>query len=417
MALSIKECKLNNETRVKLLLKDSVPVYWPCLYILKKMRVRSPNTQQRFLSDLLVFLSWLQAENIDLEFRLKQRPNPLYLSESELARFASQAHWTRETLNKLASGVKLHATAFRQVGASQAESRMITTKNYLSFLYEAMGLPDNRMEHILWMVKRIDLSIKESRPAWRRKPIEPKGLTVQQEDVLLNKLYPDSDDNPWPRSEALRVRNYLIVLLLFSLGIRRSEMLGIKLVDIDYRQNRIQIIHRPNDPDDPRLSEPGVKTNERKLPVTEQLMALINRYVEKHRGSKRAKTHPYLLLAHGKTEGAPLSIKSVDAVFNTAKKAFPVLNGVTPHSFRHHDVYKTVSMISEQTKGLPIEDRMQRERRVLTYKYGWSDTSDMPNLYGQKYHQEEADRAMELRNNNLLRSYTLGSNEGGEGAK
>ncbi|UYG06864.1 tyrosine-type recombinase/integrase [Halomonas sp. M4R1S46] len=412
MELSIKESKLDNETRVKLLLQDSVPVYWPCLYVLKKMRVRSPNTQQRFLSDLLVFFAWLKSENIDLEARLMQRPKPKYLSESELARFSNQTHWTKDTLNKLFSGIRLHRTAYRQVGAPQAESRLITAKNYLSFLYEALGHPDDRLIQVSWMVKRIDLIIKESRPAWKRRPMEPKGMTLEQEEEMLNKLHPDSVESPWPKSEALRLRNYLIVLLLFSLGIRRSEMLGIKLADIDYRHNRIKIAHRPNDPDDPRASEPGVKTNERKLPAPEPLMAMINRYIEKHRNYKRAKTHPYLLLAHGKGEGAPLSIKSVDAVFNTAKKKFPVLKGVTPHTLRHHDVYRTVKTVADQTKDLPIEDRMQKERRVLTYKYGWSDTSYMPNLYGQKYYQEEADKAMEARNEKLLHSSSPGNNEG-----
>ncbi|MDI5934658.1 site-specific integrase [Halomonas sp. M4R5S39] len=402
MSFSIKESKFGNETRVKLLLQDSVPVYWPCLYVIKKMRVRSPNTQQRFLSDLVVFLTWLKLESIELEARLQKRPQSHYLSESELARFTSQVHWKKETIDKLFSGVRLHHAAYQQVGASQAESRMITAKNYLSFLYEALGHPDDRLDQIARMVKRVDLSIKESRPSWKRRPMEPKGLTLEQEDVLLNKLHPGSKDNPWPKSEKIRVRNYLIIMLLFNLGIRRSEMLGIKLADIDFRKNRVQIIHRPNDPDDPRVSEPLVKTNERSLPVREELMAVINKYINMRRGFRRAKTHPYLILAHGKSGGAPLSIKSVDAVFNIAKKAFPVLKGITPHTLRHHDVHQTIKVVSEQTKDLPIEDRMQQEKRILNYKYGWSDTSKMPSLYGQKQYQEQAEKALEARNDKLF---------------
>lgn len=402
MTYSIKESKLSNETRIKLLLQDSVPVYWPCLYVLKKMRVRSPNTQQRFFSDLVVFFDWLKFEGIKLETRLKKRPKPYYLSESELEGFSRKVYWKKETLNKIFDGSRLHPAAYQQVGASQAESRMITVKNYLSFLYDALGHPDDRMEQINRMGKRLDLIIKESRPSWKRKSMEPKGLTLEQEEELLNKLHPESVDNPWKKSEALRVRNYLIVLLLFSLGIRRSEMLGIKLADIDYRKNRIKVVHRPNDPEDPRVSEPNLKTNERILPAPEMLMAITNRYIEKHRSSQWAKAHPYLLLAHGKAKGAPLSIKSVDAVFNVAKKAFPVLKGVTAHTLRHHDVYRTVKTVSEQTKDLPVEDRMQKERRVLNYKYGWSDNSCMPDLYGQKFYQEEADKAMRERNEKLL---------------
>ena len=366
------------------------------------MRVRSPNTQQRFLSDLLVFFAWLKAERIDLEARLQQRPKPKYLTESELARFSSKAHWTKETLEKMNSNTRLHPAAYRQVGALQAESRMVAAKNYLSFLYEALGHPEDRLDQIAFIRKRIDLSIKESSPAWKRRPLEAKGLTPEQEEVLLNKLHPESEVNPWPKTEIIRVRNYLIIMLLYNLGIRRSEMLGIKLSDIDFRTNRIQIIHRPNDPDDRRVLEPLVKTNERSLPVREELMAVINQYINMRRGVKRAKSHPYLILAHGKSEGTPFSIKSVDAVFNNAKKAFPVLKCVTPHTLRHHDVYQTSKTVAEQTKGLPIEDRVQMERRVLIYKYGWSENSLMPNRYGQKQYQEQAEKAMLARNAKLL---------------
>lgn len=413
MALSIEEIKLGNESRVKLLLQDRVPVYWPTLYILKKMRSRSPNTQQRFLSDLLVFFAWLNAEEIDLEARLKHRPEPRYLTERELASFSSKANWTKDTLDKLFSSVGLHNSAYRQVGASQAETRIVTAKSYLGFLYEALGHPDSSYEQAARMKKRMDLSVKELRPAWYRRPTEPKGLTSEQENVLLNNLHPESEYNPWPKSKSIRVRNYLVVLLLMMLGIRRSEMLGIKLADIDYRNNRIKIIHRPNDPDDPRLLEPNVKTNERVLPATDELMAMINWYMNKRKEFKFFKTHPYLILAHGRKEGSPLSVKSVDAIFNVVKKTFPVMKGVTPHSLRHHEVYLTIKAVAEQSKNLPVEDQVQMERKVLSNKFGWSDTSSMPNIYGQKQYQEQAKKAMENRNDKFS-IVSSGNNRGGK---
>ncbi|MDW7746374.1 site-specific integrase [Halomonas sp.] len=402
MTFSIKEFKLNDETRVKLLLQDSVPVYWPCLYILKKMRVRSPNTQQRFFSDLIIFLEWLSYKGINIEERLKKRPESVYLSEAELAEFSSQVHWKKDVLDKKHGGVRLHRSAYQQVSAFQSESRLATARNYLCFLYEALGHPDDRFDQIEWLVKRINLSIVQSKPSWKRRPMEPKGLTSEQERVLLNYLHPRSEQNPWPKSLAVRFRNYLIVIILYSLGVRRSEMLGIKLADVNYRDNRISIVHRPNDPDDPRAEEPNIKTNERKLPAPEYLMSLINEYIECYRKSKRAKSHPYLFLSHGRNEGAPLSIKSVDAVFNVAKKNFPILMSVTPHTLRHHDVYRTMKILKEETKDLPPEERESIFNRVCNFRYGWVDTSRMPGRYGQKFYQEEASEAMKILNEKLL---------------
>lgn len=130
-------------------------------------------------------------------------------------------------------------------------------------------------------------------------------------------------------------------------------------------------------------------------------MGLIQIYKQEFRPSKNSKQHPYLLVAHGKAEGSPLSVKAVDQLFAKARQSFPELEGVTPHSFRHHDVYRTIKAIAKGTEGQPIEDRMERERRLLAAKFGWTDTSKMPDLYGQKYYQEEADKALRDRNEKL----------------
>ncbi|MFG1495376.1 tyrosine-type recombinase/integrase [Saccharospirillum sp. HFRX-1] len=402
MTLSIIETKLDKRTRVKLLLKNAVPVYWPCLYILKKMRARSPNTQQRFLSDLIFFYSWLNSEHINIEERLKQPTGQKYLDANELARLTSQSHWKKKLIDQKAQGVRIHPTAYQQVSAEQAISRINSIKSYLAFLYEYLGRSDDRTKHIEWMAKCLSQSTKDIRPSWKRRLSVPKGLSENQEETILVKLQPDSDENPWPQNKALRVRNYLIVMLLYSLGIRRGEMLGIKLSDINYQNNSVSIVHRPNDPDDNRKSEPLIKTNERILSVPDYLMTHINYYIEHYRNGKKAKYHPYLLISYGKGNGSPLSIKAIDAIFNTVRKNFPNLEGITPHSFRHHNVFRTLESIAEQTKNLPIEDRMEREKRALAYKFGWSDTSEMPNLYGQKYYQEEASRALAKRNDQLL---------------
>jgi len=294
MTFSIKEIRLVDGSRMKLLLKNCVPDYWPSLYVLTNMRNRSPNTQQRFLSDIIFFFTWLDIEKINIEHRLKNRPNSQYLTDVELSKFVRKVNFTKFTLDKLLYKSSLHPTAYRQVSASHAESRMITVKNYLCFIYENLGQVDENNYQISNLIKRINLNIKISKPTWKRKLIQPKRLNSEQEYVLLTSLHPDSDNNPWPKSEIYRVRNFLVILLLFDLGIRRGELLGIKLSDIDFRKNRVQIIHRPNDPDDPRLIEPLIKTNERSLPVSEALMAIINLYINYRGCYKHSKKHPYL---------------------------------------------------------------------------------------------------------------------------
>lgn len=398
---SVFEHKLGNKTRVRLLLLEGVPVYWPSLFVVETMRARSVNTQQSFLSNLLAFFKWLEIKQIDLESRLSERPSSKYLTENELMDFMNHAHWTKSTLDNLANDISMHPTAFRQIGAAQAESRINSIKRYLSYLYENLGDERSKFAQIDRMKKRLNLGVREIKPAWKKRKNITNGLSQNQVDIILCRLHFNSADNPWPKSEAIRVRNYMIFFLLFELGIRRSELLGIKLEDINWRANQLQIIRRHNDPDDQRKVEPLVKTNERILPVPDHLMTLILLYKENFRISKTSKKHPYLLVSHGRGDGSPLSIKALDQIFVRIRTIIPELKGVTPHSFRHHDVYKTIQAIERSTEGKPVEERMERERRILLSKYGWSDSSKMPDLYGQRYYQEEADDAIRKRSKEL----------------
>ena len=61
---------------------------------------------------------------------------------------------------------------------------------------------------------------------------------------LLGMIEPSSASNPWGKVSC-RVRNYLILRLLYDLGIRRGELLALRLEDIDVRQCRVSIRRRP----------------------------------------------------------------------------------------------------------------------------------------------------------------------------
>lgn len=394
MEISIKEVRSRNETRVKVLLQDFQPLFYPCLFITSNLLSRSPNTQQRFLQDLIIFINYLNAQKIDLEARLKVRPIAKYLDDAELSRFAQHAGWKKSVLDKIYSGVSVIPSGYEYVGAEQARSRMSNARAYLSFLYELLGDKQSSESAINWMSKRIAQKVKTAQPAWRRTTSEPKGLTSEQRDVLLLKLVPTSEDNPWPKSYSLRVRNQVIIFLALELGMRRSEILGLKLEDIDFEKNRISVLHRPNDPHDTRIDAPLIKTNERVLPVSVALMGMVAYYIKNCRCSLSARRHPYLLVTHARREGRPLAIKSIDSIFLRVEAAFPVLKGITAHTLRHDSVYQTLKLISDSMKDQAIEDKHERAQRILTYKFGWSDISEMPKLYGAKYWHEQAESFM-----------------------
>ncbi|MAZ88371.1 MAG: integrase [Cellvibrionaceae bacterium] len=395
MSYSITEVVIGG-SRQKVLMQAHMPVYYPNLYITREMRKRSPNTQQAFLNHVGVLLGFFKAERIDIESRLNKRPASNYLDDAELSRFVQHANWKKSVLDKKYEGVSLLPSAHEEVGGTQAEARCEAAREYLVFLYEQLGDRRGCEAAVEWLKSCMKRKIKAVRPAWRKSSLDDiKELTCAQRDLLYEKLAPDHPDNPFKRNPH-RYRNYIIILLGLELGLRRSEMLLVKLSDIDYARQSIDIV-RPPENVDRRNPIPRLKTNERILPVSDLLMLAIERYRREYRISDNARKHPFLLVAHGRNEGEALSLKSMDVVFDTLEENFSELVGVTAHTLRHDSVYTLLASIDAELKKIPVEDRIQRVQKTLTYAFGWSLMSEMPGRYGAKFWREQASEFFDKR--------------------
>ncbi|MEH6813402.1 MAG: site-specific integrase [Motiliproteus sp.] len=393
MGYSVKEAVISSATQFVLLL-NGVPAYYPNLYISREQRKRSPNTQKAILNHLIVFLEFLKYEEVkfdkdSLEKRLSLRPKPKYLEDDELSRFVVLAHWNKKTLDKKFAGLAVHPTAYKAVGLEAALKRCEVARDYLAFLYEQLGDDSSKEEAAAELKRRMKRKIKAVKPAWKRTKIEDfKGLTEEQRTLLYDKLAPDHPENPF-RSEAVRYRNYIMILLGLELGLRISEMLLIKLGDINYDRCTIGVVRPPSGLDQ-RKPAPSLKTHERRLPASPLLLSLIQTYQREYRSLTQARKHPFLLVAHGRNKGAAFGLDGAGDVFDTISNTFPELSDLTAHVLRHDSVYTLLSQMTTQLKGLPVEDRTQEVQKTLTYAFGWKPTSDMPVLYGAKFWHEQA---------------------------
>lgn len=391
-----------NAARRKMLVQDCIPVYYPNLYITMEHSGRALETTKKYLEHLAVFEEFLAFSSIDLIAHLELRPHSQYLTDSELSRFVSDAGFSKETLAMKYAGMRLHPTAYKSVGKVHARQRIEAVRDYLAFLYDKLG-DSTRYEAADDLKKRINRKIKAASPAWKKtRTDEMKGLTSEERTRLLEIMHPDSAANPFS-DEAIRLRNYIILLLGLDMGLRRSEMLLIKTSDIHWHSRQLAVVNLEDESLDPRTMAPQFKTHERMLVMTDDLYDAITEYESKYRhrkprnGASQARRHPFLLVAHKRNEGGPLTIKAVDGVLSRVREIAPELAHVHPHILRHDAVYTMLESMREELAALTPEDRTTQVQKTLTWMFGWSPESNMPGHYGAKFWKEEADKAIQKR--------------------
>jgi integrase len=315
----------------------------------------------------------------------------------------SDAGFSKETLAMKYAGMHLHPTAYKSVGKVHARQRIEAVRDYLSFLYDKLGDHSTRYEAVDDVKKRINRKIKAASPAWKKtRTAEMKGLTSQERTRLLEIMHPDSAENPFS-DEAIRLRNYIILLLGLDMGLRRSEMLLIKTSDIHWHSRQLAVVNLEDESLDPRTMAPQFKTHERMLVMADDLYDALTEYESKYRhrkprnGASQARRHPFLLVAHKRNEGGPLTIKAVDGVLSKVREIAPELAHVHLHILRHDAVYTMLESMREELATLTPEDRTTQVQKTLTWMFGWSPESNMPGLYGAKFWKEEADKAIQKR--------------------
>jgi len=392
-----------NAARRKLLVQDLIPVYYPNLYVTFELSGKALETTKKYLEHLAVFEGFLAFSSIDLISRIEQRPKSQYLTDGELSRFVSDAGFSKETLTKKYAGMRLHPTAYKSVGKIHAKQRIEAVRDYLDFLYEKLGDHLTRNDAVDDVKSRLNRKIKAASPGWKKTRIdEMKGLTTWERDRLLEVMHPESAENPFADG-SIKLRNYIILLLGLDMGLRRSEMLLIKISDIHWHSRQLLVVNLEDESIDPRTMAPQFKTHERMLVMSDDLYEAISQYESKYRyrktptGSSQARKHPFLLAAHRRNEGKPMSIKALDGVFPRVGKVAPELAHIHPHILRHDSVYTMLESMREELEKLTPEDRATLIQKTLTWMYGWSPESNMPGLYGAKFWKEEADKAIKKR--------------------
>lgn len=397
---AVKSFIMSNGERYCLLV-DSVsgmPLFYPNLYVTTQIRNRSLSysAMEGALASISILLKFMLERNQSLEERFKKG---LFLNLSEIDAL-------RDYCRKMFRNMKIKSNLIRVrdikgnknkerngIVSSQTEYKRLTVIaqyiEWLAYYLSENSLSDERIKLIEKMIK----GIKSRRPVRknRNQEMDGRGLSEEQLDILFELIMPGSESNPF-EDKSVRVRNRLMILMLYYLGLRGGELLNIRIRDIDFSNGQLVVVRRADEKDDPRTDQPLVKTLDRRLPIKDSLVQEIHNYILKYRKQiPNARKHDFLFVTHkqGPTNGQPISKSAYAKIIRVVKEVSPDLYGFTGHSLRHAWNENFSNCIDNMDN--PPDEAQQEKMR--SYLMGWREGSGTAATYNKRFVKRKSQEA------------------------
>jgi integrase len=397
---------LGNGERLPALLNAAtgMPLFEPMAYILTQVRVKgaAANTITAHLSAIEILLVHANTCGIRLSERITSGAlldlNELdglaaavKLKNTELlARLAKSSVPTGFKAREPTSLESLRSRALpvkeQFVNRQTAGNRMRVIRAYLDWLtghHVSRIAPTNpHFGAILAkrdeLLKAIDARIARGRTS----SSEREGLDPEERTALLEIIDPQSPKNPW-KEPKVAVRNRLIVLVLYHLGLRGGELLALHLQDLNFRSNTLAVERRPHNPIDPRRIQPTAKTLARVLPMNQGLADEAFAYLAERREIKGSSQHPFVFVETDR--GRPLSTSALAKLFRELRTAEPNLLGrLIPHVLRH-DWNDRFSEAMDRQKTPEAKEEKYRSQLM-----GWKEGSGSAATYTKRHTRRKA---------------------------
>lgn len=398
----------NGERLPMLIGSDGVPLFEPTLFALTEIRARNraANTISNSLRGIMVFYLFLDLNGIDLRRRLTEGR---VLAMGEIEDLVRLCRLPIEKITFVSNQVepisasetvfslekhrqRLSTAMIKEIVPAFAATRLRCIRDYLKWLVadrsSRVGADSDLRSSMEAAGKFIVGAIDARLPVGDCRGYlgQREGLDKDSVAELLRVIDPGCPDNPW-LDEHSRFRNELVILWLYYLGLRRGELLGVCISDIDFRKGSVIVARRADDPNDPRKNQPNVKTKAREIPLSQLLQDKTHAYVIKYRSAlPAARKHGFLFVASD--SGAPLSIPSFAKIFNVLRAKCP---GLPRNLFAHLLRHTWNDRFSEEMDKRNVGD--ETEKKTRSYLMGWSETSGTAATYTRRHVRQKAKEA------------------------
>lgn len=394
---------------------DGLPALFPNLWLLELRRrpTRAPQSQtlESYAYALALFEDFLLEAGIDVVARHVEGAGFGRLDGTNLAIRLSrmspgaaarrrQADETRKLRHKLGLDRRIPQPRRTDVVCPELASQRATiVRIYLVFL-------SDMLEHISSprAVKNPEASpfgILGKALKATIKSVTQEGREALPDPVvraIFETVLPTTPERPNPANPfvpAVQYRNFVVMLLLSSLALRISEVLGLKLEDLDLRPDRptLTVVRRPDDRDDRKRRKTPAKTARRTLDLPHVVAAALAEWLDNHRKDEKrfgdAEECPYVFIAS--VDAAPhvlarqLSRSGADKIFRTLRAHDERFRpDVTAHRFRHTWVTRTWAKRFQDGLDDPFYDEL------VAYVLGWTAHSQQARSYAKLAIREQS---------------------------
>lgn len=251
-----------------------------------------------------------EENNIILTLYDLKKLSSEYLLELEIRNYSQNTIKTYSSILK--NFIKFISKSPKPLNKQQFSDNF---RSYIQFLKNDKNLSPNYIHLITIVVKKFlsynHIYFLEDFPIPKKAKSLPKSLNEKEVQNLINSV--EWSENDSSSSKHTKMRDKLILSVLYSTGLRVSELIEIKIQDIDFSERTIFIKGKGN--------------KERIVLFDKDTKEEISAYL-----NFRVKKSEYLLVNN---YGHPLSARYIQMMIKKYAEKAEIKKNVTPHVLRH----------------------------------------------------------------------------------
>ncbi|MCL1091415.1 site-specific integrase [Shewanella profunda] len=348
------------ERRSLLVSEDSRIDFWSTLYVTAELRQDHKQTSiKKELYSIKLLRKWEQLHTRDLLAEIRQLNFPSRETIKSIKHFcgiSSKAENSKSA--KVVSFTKLAKTpsALDTVDKNYQYQRMIGINKFLGFCaWELCKFKPNAAE-LRREIEAMSAQFKAHYPKGLSNLSKATHAEADHFKAFLEVAHPNHPQNPFSNFE-IKLRNYLLIQILYWTGCRPSETLSLTLDDIghDIDQPALRFIRRHDDINDPRKVQPTLKTQEREINIPPALYTDLEYYIRVIRPTfNRSKSHPYIFVHHkGGMKGSAMTDKAFsEAVIPKLKAVDKMFTNIQRRGFRIYFNERLSAQIDMHNEGV-----------------------------------------------------------------